>query len=164
MDLLIAIVCILVFLFGFVVLFGAPYVPTLKRNMSAAFDLMSLKPGDTIIEVGSGDGRVLLEAAKRGYSAVGYELNPVLVMWSRWKTRKYKQQVKVVWGNAITKKWPKTQAVYVFGVEFLMKKLYKKITQELDYEVKLVSFGFEIPGLSPDKTKNAMNFYLLNKE
>lgn len=162
MDVLLIIIIVIVGLFGFVVVLGAPYVPTLKNNIAAAFELLKLSPGETLIEVGSGDGRMLLEAAKRGYNAVGYELNPILVLWSLWKTRRYRKQVRVVWGNALKRQWPDAQAVYVFGVAFMMPKLYKKITQEIDHSVKLVSFGFELPNVPQKAAKRAMRLYILN--
>lgn len=162
MDIVLIVIFVITALFGFVVVFGAPYVPTLKSNIAAAFELMELSPGETLIEVGSGDGRMLLAAAKRGYNAVGYELNPVLVLWSLWKTRKYRKQVRVVWGNALKRRWPDAQAVYVFGVAFIMPKLYKKIIQEINHPIKLVSFGFELPGVSQKDAKRAMRLYILN--
>lgn len=38
---------------------------------------------ETLVDLGSGDGRIVIEAAKKGYSAVGYELNYWLVLYSR---------------------------------------------------------------------------------
>lgn len=162
MDILILVVSVVVLLFSFVVLFGAPYVPTLRDNMMAAFDLLDLRPGETLIEVGSGDGRMLLEAARRGYHAVGYELNPLLVILSRWRTRKYTDKVQIIWGNAFKKQWPEAQGVYVFGVAFIMPKLYKKITQEIDHPIKVVSFGFEFADIQKSATKKGMHLYVLN--
>lgn len=162
MDIFVLVLSVVVLLFSFVVIFGAPYVPTLRSNMMAAFDLLALKPGETLIEVGSGDGRMLLEAARRGHRAVGYELNPILVALSRWRTRKYGDSVQVVWGNAFAKQWPEAQGVYVFGVAFVMLKLYKKITQEIDHPIKVVSFGFEFADIEKVSTKNGMHLYVLN--
>ncbi|HEU4984185.1 MAG TPA: class I SAM-dependent methyltransferase, partial [Nitrososphaera sp.] len=67
-------------LLGFVVFFGPPYLPTLRRNIDAALDLLDLKPGQTMLDLGSGDGRVLVAAAKRGINVVGIELSPVLAV------------------------------------------------------------------------------------
>ena len=86
----IAIVCIVVLLFGFVVFRGAPYVPSKRRDIKRAFEeLYPLDDSDTLVDIGSGDGVVLRMAAKRGAHAVGYELNPILVLVSRWLSRKY---------------------------------------------------------------------------
>jgi precorrin-6B methylase 2 len=71
---------IIILAFQFVVLFlGAPYVPTLHKQREIALDLLKLKPGQTLIDLGCGDGAMLIEAAKRGIKVVGYEINPLLV-------------------------------------------------------------------------------------
>jgi hypothetical protein len=149
----------IILLFGFVVFFGAPYLPTLKPQIEIALDLLDLKPGQTMIEVGSGDGRVLLAAAKRGWIVVGYELNPILVMFSLWHTRKYRDQVKVIWGNALSKEWPKPDGVYVFGIDRIMPKLYKKITQSIDKPINLASFTFSLKSQKPIRIKKGVYLY-----
>jgi precorrin-6B methylase 2 len=161
MDVWLLVVIGVVLMFGFVVFFGAPYLPTLKPQIETALDLLDLKPGQTLIEVGSGDGRVLLAAAHRGLHAVGYELNPILVLFSLWHTRKVRKQVKVVWGNALTKQWSATDGVFVFGVDRIMPKLYKKIVQSIDKPVKVASFSFTIPEQKPVVTKKGINLYII---
>src|SRR5690348_1091609 len=84
--------------FCFVILFGAPFLPTLKQHIPRALDLIDLKPGQTLLELGSGDGRVLLAAAERGLHAIGFEINPLLVIYSRWRTRHQRDNVEIIWG------------------------------------------------------------------
>src|ERR1700712_1392873 len=90
---------VLILAYGFVLLFGAPYFPSLKPHMAASFDLLKLKPGQTVYDLGCGDGRFLKEAAKRGYNAVGYELNPFVFAYAWLTTRRYGKRVKVRCGN-----------------------------------------------------------------
>jgi hypothetical protein len=135
----------LVLLFGFVILFGAPYLPTLSVQKKLALDMLDLKPGETMLELGSGDGRMLKAAAERGWKAIGYELNPLLVLLSLLITWKYRKQVKVVWGNYWLKAWPKAEGIYTFLLQKYMSKLDTKIAQEYSHPVKLVSFAFSIP-------------------
>src|SRR5215813_12979466 len=85
--------------FAFVVFFGAPFLPTLQPQITAALDLLDLKPGQTMLELGCGDGRVLIAAAERGIVAVGYELNPLLAAVAWLRTRRYGKQVKVLCGD-----------------------------------------------------------------
>ena len=150
---------LVVLVFAFVVAFGAPFLPTLSPQVKRALDLMDLKPGETLLELGSGDGRVLLAAAKRGLTVVGYELNPLLVMYARVRTRRYRSQVKVVWGNFWKADWPPAQGIFVFLLNPYMKKLDKKITQELGKNVKVVSYAFQIPGRKPAKELNGLYLY-----
>lgn len=135
----------LILLFGFVVLFGAPYLPTLSRQQTAAFEMLDLKPGQTLIELGSGDGRVLRGAAQRGLGAIGYELNPVLVIISRLVTWKYRKQVRIVWGDFWREDWPAADAIFTFLLDRYMPELDKKITQYKHKPVKLLSYAFKVP-------------------
>lgn len=133
-------------LFGFVLLFGAPYLPILRPQLVAALDLIDLKPGDHLLELGCGDGRVLVAAAERGLRVTGYELNPLLALIAWLRTRRYGKQVKVVCGNFWRGKLPEAQGIFVFLLPKYMSKLDKKITQEFSNPVKLVSFAFKIEG------------------
>lgn len=145
MELLFAGVIILVFCFGFVVLFGAPYLPTLTPQVTLALDVLDLKPGQRLLELGCGDGKVLIAAAGRGIHVTGYELNPLLALIAWIRTRRYGKQVTVVWGNFWRVTLPPTDGVFVFLLPKYMNKLDKKIMQECSCPCKLVSFAFEIP-------------------
>ncbi|MDP3985389.1 MAG: 50S ribosomal protein L11 methyltransferase [bacterium] len=61
----------------------APYVPSPKKVAEAMMELADVKPGETVIDLGSGDGTILLAAAKRGAHAIGYEMSYPLVWWTR---------------------------------------------------------------------------------
>jgi 16S rRNA A1518/A1519 N6-dimethyltransferase RsmA/KsgA/DIM1 with predicted DNA glycosylase/AP lyase activity len=150
-------------LFTFVIAFGAPFLPTLRKQVSNAMDVLDLKPGQTLLELGSGDGRILLAAAKQGANAVGYELNPLLVIYSRLVTFKYRKQIKIVWGNYWHKKWPATDTIFVFLLNPYMEKLNNRIVQEYKKPIRLVSFAFNIPSKKPDLEKNGMYLYTYNK-
>lgn len=150
---------LLILIFGFVVFFGAPYLPTLKNQQEAALDLLRLKPGDTLLELGSGDGKVMRAAAKRGINVVGIELNPVLVLVSKIVTFKYRKQVKVVWGNYWSVDWPPCQGIYVFLITRYMDKLDQKIIDSKLKNIKLASNAFEIYGKKPIKQKKGVYLY-----
>lgn len=146
--------------FGSVLLFGAPYLPTLSHQQSIALDLLALKKGQRLIELGSGDGRMLRAAAQRGIYVTGYELNPLLVVVSYVVTFKYRKQVCVRWGNFWQKNWPPTDGIYVFLLDKYMEKLDKKIIQQYNNKhVKLVSYAFEVPKKRPTKIKDALYLY-----
>lgn len=148
-----------VLLFGFVLLFGAPYLPTLKARTTEALDMLALKPGQTLLELGCGDGRVLRAAAERGITAIGYELNPLLVVYARLRSVRYGRRVQVKWGNYWHKSWPQTDGIYVFLLDRFMAKLDKKITQEISRDVKVVSFAFKIPNKRPSKELHGLVLY-----
>ena len=159
MDLTLIVLVILILVFSFVVLFGAPYLPTLKARTEDALDLLDLKPGQTLIELGCGDGRVLRAAGKRGLTGVGYELNPLLVLTSKVVCFRYRNLVTIKCRNYWQVKLPKCDGIYTFLLDKYMSKLDKKITQEKHNSVKLVSFAFKIPGKKIIKEKNGLFLY-----
>ncbi len=159
MEIITGIVALVVGLFAFVVIFGAPYVPTLRRDITDVLDGLDLRPGQLLIDVGAGDGRVLVAAAERGWRAVGYELNPILAAWAKWRTKNYGKNVQIIWGNALSRQWPSADAVYIFGVARIMPRLHTKIIQSIDRPIKVASFGFEIPGAKKIAQKRAVHIY-----
>jgi SAM-dependent methyltransferase len=148
------------FLVGFVVLFGPPYVPTMRRNMDTAFDLLDLKPGQTLLDLGSGDGRVLIAAGKRGINAVGVELSPVLAALSWLRTRRFGGKVRIIWGNYFTAKWPPADAIFTFMIPRQMAKLDRRVeVWRKGRPVKLASFAFDIPGKKSKAARNSIFLY-----
>jgi hypothetical protein len=146
--------------FGFVVLFGAPYLPTMNKQGETALDLLNLKPGQTLLELGCGDGRVLKLAAQRGIVAIGYEINPLLVLIAKLHTWRYRALVSVHMQNFWSAEWPKADGIYVFLLNKYMKKLDTKITKNVTQPVRLVSFAFPIPGKKAQSQRNGLFLYL----
>lgn len=161
MSVLVAILLVIILLFGFVIFFGAPYLPTMSKQRQDALRLLNLQPGQTLLELGSGDGRMLVSAAKQGIRCVGYELNPLLFLVSKIICYKYRKLIKLYYGNFWHKNWPSADGIYVFLHTRFMKKLDKKITQQqCGKKVKVVSFAFTIPGRTVVKTKDALFLYV----
>lgn len=146
-------------IFGVVVFFGAPYLPTLSNTKKNALDLLDLKPGQTLLELGSGDGRVMVSAAQRGLYVIGYELNPLLVLISIYQTRKFRSQVKIIWGNFWNKEWPECDAIYVFLIDKYMDKLDKKIRTHYKKPILVASNSFKISGKKPLKESHSVYLY-----
>ena len=160
MDILWAIGILLVLLFGFTAFFGAPFLPTLHSRTTDALDMLQLKEGDLLLELGCGDGRLLAEAAKRGINSIGYELNPLLVWYSRLRLLRYRKLAKVKLANYWQVDLPKAQGIYVFLLQPYMVKLHKKIVQNKLAPVKVVSFSFTIPNKKSVQENRGMRLYL----
>jgi SAM-dependent methyltransferase len=150
-EVLLPLALVIVGCFAFVLISGAPYLPTLDKQIRAALQLADLKFGDTVIELGCGDGRVLLAAARHGLRAVGYELNPLLYALCWLRTRSWRRQgiVQLHFGNFWRQKWPPAEAVYVFLLPRLMDRLERKVRAEYPKGIKLLSFAFKFSGRRP---------------
>jgi SAM-dependent methyltransferase len=149
----------LIICFGGVLLFGAPYLPTLSPQVKAALSLANLKRGDRLLELGCGDGKVLIATAKQGIYVVGYELNPLLAAIAWLRTRKYRKYATVIWGDFWKKPWPEAQAIFTFLLPKYMSKLDKKVMQYKHKPVKLVSFAFDIPNKPATDERSGVYLY-----
>ncbi len=150
-------------LFALGAVLGAPYVPTLTKSGNDLLDMADLKPGATIIDLGSGDGAFALQAAKRGYQVIGYEINPILVLVAKLRTRKYRKQVKIhlrdFWRTAL----PESDAIYVFLIERYMQKLADKLAKEVKKPTVVVSHVFKIPSAKAIKENQNTSVYIFGK-
>jgi len=149
--------------FAVVLLKGAPYLPVRRKEQQLALDLLELQPGDTVVDLGSGDGAFLLAAAKAGLVAYGFELNPILCLVSKVRCWKYRRQVHIYWGDFWKVDFPaETKGVYVFLLDRFMERLGKKLerqSQVLRRPLKVVSYTFQIPGRKPQAQKGGLFRY-----
>lgn len=162
MIILYYIIVILIICFSGVILFGAPYLPTLSKQRLAALEMLDLKKGQLLFEPGCGDGRVLVLAAKRGIRGVGIELNPIMYLVSRIITFKYRKQVKVIWGNFWHKDWPEADGIFLFLLDKYMKKFDEKIKETQKKPTKVASFAFEMPEKKAIRQKEGVFLYRYN--
>ncbi len=149
--------------FAFVLYFGAPYLPTRRKTALTAMELLKLKPGDQLVDLGCGDGSVMLAAARLGIKSVGYELNPVVFVVAWLRTRRYRKLVTVKFGNFWHQPLPETTtAVFTFLHTRFMSCLDTYLVKEakrLDKKLQLVSYTFEVPGKKPVDSKPALYLY-----
>jgi SAM-dependent methyltransferase len=151
---------LLVIAYAAVMPFGAIYLPTIKTQRQKALDLLNLKPGQTFVDLGSGDGSMLILAAERGLKAVGYELNPFLVVFTWLRTRRYGRRVKVRQGNFWHADISDADGVFVFLITHHMKHLDRFMKRQAEHKpIRIVSNSFEIPGKKALKHSGTMLLY-----
>jgi hypothetical protein len=171
---------------------GAPYLPTNSQSLSFILDdilprilsknaakpiptsaesdletqSMVLPTPITIIDLGSGDGRVVIEAAQRGYKAVGYEINPFLVLMSYFNSAVRSKRRASQRGTATfhwldiwkVKTLHEADVIFVYGLGPIMDALSEKIAAEARPNVFIVSYVFQL------KQPNVWNLVYTNTE
>ncbi|XP_067586468.1 ATP synthase subunit C lysine N-methyltransferase isoform X5 [Tursiops truncatus] len=94
-----------------------PFVPATAKQIENVVKMLRCRRGP-LVDIGSGDGRIVIAAAKEGFTAVGYELNPWLVWYSRYCARREGVQASAKF--YISDLWKVTFSQYsnvvVFGV------------------------------------------------
>ncbi|XP_069586509.1 ATP synthase subunit C lysine N-methyltransferase isoform X2 [Ranitomeya imitator] len=128
-----------------------PFVPATELQMENVFKMLMFRSG-TFVDIGSGDGRIVIAAAKKGFQAVGYELNPWLVWYSRYNA--WKEGVHQNTKFHISDLWKVTFSQYtnvvIFGVPHMMPLLENKLQVELSLSSRVVACRFPFPNWIPD--------------
>ncbi|MBI3335210.1 MAG: class I SAM-dependent methyltransferase [Candidatus Portnoybacteria bacterium] len=128
--------------------FGAPFVPSNRETVKKMIILAGVKPAIKAADLGSGDGRIVIALAKAGAEAHGYEINPLLVWWSRRRIRKEKLRGKafIHWGSFWRHDLSSFDVITIFGISYIMRGLEKKLKEELKAGARVVSNEFIFPG------------------
>lgn len=140
---------------------GAPFVPSRREKAERALALAGVEPNELVVDLGSGDGRVLIEAARRGAYAVGIEINPFLVWYSRWKIQRagFKRKASVQWGDFRAYPLPQADVVFLYLWPKTVAKLKEKLERELKPDARIVSHAFPLPGWTPDEVADSIFLY-----
>lgn len=176
-------IIILVFLFFFLIIFlifylyqliflfssaykGAPFVISSDEKITAMMKLLDLKKGVKIADIGSGDGKILIAFAQKGFFADGYELNPLLLIYSRWKVKRMglEKKVRIYWQNIWNTNFNKYDVVTVYGIPGIMEKLEKQLKKQLKPKAKILSIGFKFPTLKISNSLSGVYLYIQNTD
>jgi protein-L-isoaspartate O-methyltransferase len=153
---LIAIIGILVY----AIVRGAPYAPLGKQKIATMLSLLNVKLGEKAVDLGSGDGRIVIEMAKKGAIACGYEINPLLVLIAKWKIKKLGLQnnAHIYWGDFWGKNLSSFDIVTVYLAPYSMKAVETKLRRDLKPKARVAVNYFPFHKWKPKNTVD--NIYL----
>jgi len=132
---------------------GAIYYPTTDSAVTQILKLSQTGSKDTLIDLGSGDGRILIAAARLGAVTIGYEINPFLV----WRSRHLIHQAKldklatVRWKSFWQADFSQATVVTVYLLPHLMNRLQRLLEKKVNHPIRLVSNNYPFPQLTPVK-------------
>ena len=141
--------CFIVYLLYYIIAFlsGAPFVPSTNHTADAMIRLADIKKGQKIYDLGSGDGKLLLLAAARGATAVGFEINPFLVFLSAVRTlgSPYRGRIVTTWKNFWNADIHDADVLFVYLLPWRMERLANKLKKETKPGTIIVSNSFIFP-------------------
>lgn len=154
--------------FAYAAVKGAPWVPTRARDLQRIVRLLDVKPGQTVYELGCGDGRVSTLLAKQtGAQVIGVELS--LAQWLAATVRKYVTRTPNVHfrlRDVFAVDLSKADVVYLFLMPEAYANLKPKFERELKPGAKVLTYVWPIEGWEPktvDIQKGSENLYLYER-
>ncbi len=123
---------------------GSPYVPTKKKRVAEILKHAGLKRGQYLLELGCGDGRLLIEAAKKyGTRGLGIDVNPLVIAKARLLARGVNGiefKVQNLWNTDMGK----ADVIYLFLMPELLKKLVPTLRKKAKKGTLVISHAFVI--------------------
>lgn len=160
------IICFLLILLSWIWPPNSPWAPwwrTSKKLAWAVCTFAKVKRNDVIYELGSGEGNVLIIAAKKyGVRCVGIEIEPVRAWLSRidiW-IRGLSNHIRIIRGDLFKQDISEASIIFVYLVPKTLKKLKKKFLKELQPGTKIVSLRYEIDGWNYSEFDKKNQLYL----
>lgn len=159
--LLVAVLALVVMLISAIV--GVPFLPTHRRQARLMMELGQIGPGKKVVDLGSGAGRLLFLAAKAGAIADGYELNPILYVWTQLVILLggYRGRVRVHFQSLYQAPVGEKDVVFAFLFPEPMRRLGPKLFAELKPGARIVSYTFSIPNKTPLEKREGVYVYMV---
>ena len=129
-------------------LYGLPWIPTREKRIRRALEIAKLRPGETLYDLGAGDGRVLVMAAKEfGARAVGIEIGPMqcLVGWLRILFSGSMKRAWIRFGDFYDADISDADVVFVYATSSQTSKLFPLLERQLRPGARVVSIAADFP-------------------
>jgi hypothetical protein len=129
------------------------WVPTPQALVDKMLEMAKVTPNDYVIDLGSGDGRTVITAAKRGSKALGIEYNPDMVELSKRNAAKegVSDKATFVKADLFESDFSQAQVITMFLLSSINLKLRPKIL-DLKPGTRIVSNSFDMGEWTPDES------------
>ena len=129
-----------------------PYVPTPPEVVDRMLEMAAVRQDDFVIDLGSGDGRIAIAAARKGARALGIDIDPERVLEAQDNARKAGLQDKVQFKrqNLFDTKLSDATVLSMYLLTKINLDLRPRILQELKPGTRVVSHSFDMGNWKPD--------------
>jgi len=127
------------------------YVPTPKEIVRRMLQLAQVRRGETVFDLGAGDGRVLIEAVRRfGARAVGVEIDPERLTRIKERLTSTGTEAEVIQADFMDVDLSSADVVAIYLSASVNAKLAPKLRSELKAGARIVSLDYVLPGWIPE--------------
>lgn len=142
---------------------GAPWVISSRYAIRRMLKIANLQPGETVIDLGAGDGRVIIVAIQDFQAkGIGVEIDPFRWMASKifLSRRGLSKSAKMIWGNIFKADISQADVITLYLTRETNLRLKPIFEQSLKPGTRIVSNGFTIPGWKAAKIDNQNLIFL----
>jgi|SRR3990167_2012927 len=148
------------FFFAIDLFLDLPYVATKRNKIETIIKLAQIKKNETVIDLGSGDGRLLFAAAAAGAYAIGYEINPFLILLTRFKAQLFHLPSVIVKRQNFWKADLKiADVIFVYGRQKSMSKFEDFVYKNAKRGTRIVVNTNHFPNKKSLKSENGIYLY-----
>jgi len=134
----------------------APFITTPPEVVARMLQLAGTGPQDTVLDLGSGDGRIVIAAARdHGARGLGIELDPKLVALARENARRagVADRARFEEGDALKAELTQASVVTIYLLPFLLEQLQPRLLGQLRPGARVVTHAFAMKGWPPDRAE-----------
>ena len=132
--------------------YGLPSVPTRLDRIRKALKLVNLQPNEILYDLGAGDGRVLLIAAREfGAKAIGIEVGPIqcALIWLRAVASGFGDKIQIQWKNFLKADLSTADVVFVYATSKEVTRLVSYLEKQMKPGARVVSISADFPEWEP---------------
>lgn len=159
-SLVLVVAFIRMIIYASVMVHGAVFVRSDQAFIDSVLREVERSKPKKIIDLGSGEGTIVLALAECGYAADGVEINPILAWKSQREVQKRGLSATIYRDSFWNMNLEPYDLVVVYGTTYLMPKLEKKLLAELKPGAVVVSNFFEFPNWEAEKSRNKVHRYV----
>ena len=134
----------------------APYAVTPEAVVTAMLEVAGVRPGDTVVDLGSGDGRLVIAAAREfGARGFGVDIDPVLVAYATRKAEEagVSERARFYLRDLFKTDVTGASVVTIYLLPTIMDRVAAKLAAELKPGTRVVTHDYILPGWPVDRVR-----------
>ena len=130
----------------------APFIPSFKKAKDKMIEFSEIKPGEKVVDLGCGDGRLVFAASDKGANAIGVEITIFVYWYAKILQFVFKKKGKLIRGNLYDHDIRDADVLFCYLMPRQLNKIDKKFKEECKKGCRIICNSFKLPGWEIEKS------------